>query len=233
MMREKPRIGISARNDSQQPWQSFARAVHAAGGEPVLLTPELKERFAALGLAGLILPGGGDLLPATYHAPELVPPRFPWPERDELEISLCRWAQESSLPLLGVCRGLQVMVVAAGGTLVQDIATELPQALTHEAPAGLTDSGHLISIAPGSQLVGILAATLLFVNTSHHQAPQKLGGLKVCARSMDGLIEAVERPGTPFFLGVQWHPERIWHYCPAQRRLVEELVKAARRRKLV
>lgn len=227
MMREKPRIGISARNDSQQPWQSFARAVHAAGGEPVLLTPELKERFAALGLAGLILPGGGDLLPAAYHAPERAQPRFPWPERDELEISLCQWAQESSLPLLGVCRGMQVMVVAAGGTLVQDIATELPEVLAHEAPVGMTDCGHLISIAPASKLAAILGTNALFVNSSHHQAPQNLGtGLEVCARSMDGLIEAVERPDATFFLGVQWHPERIWEDSPIQRRLIEALVNS-------
>lgn len=225
---ERPRIGISAGIPPQPAWQAFAEAVSAAGGEPFPLLPKASDSLVP---DGVILAGGGDLHPFFYGESERIIPRWPSLLRDEFELRLCRSALSQRLPLLGVCRGMQVLAVAAGGSLFQDLPSELPGALLHDSPSPGNDPGHLIEIQSGSKLASLLGQGPCFVSTSHHQAPRTLGPeLSASAFSADGVIEAVEQPVFPFLIGVQWHPERMWEWCPAQRRLIAGLVEAARRK---
>ncbi|NIM06939.1 MAG: gamma-glutamyl-gamma-aminobutyrate hydrolase family protein [Armatimonadetes bacterium] len=231
MPRQRPLIGVSAESNTQPAWESFASAVHAAGGEPLLLTPESSGSLDPSNLPGVILTGGGDIQPSFYGEAERVAPRRLSRARDEFELLLCQKALQHSLPLLAICRGMQVLVVAAGGKLLQHIPDDLPGALVHDAPSPGDALGHLVEIRANSRLAGFLGEGPCFVNTSHHQAPSRLGtGLAACAFSTDGLIEAVEKPSAPFLIGIEWHPERMWACCPIQRRLIEGLVEAAGRR---
>jgi putative glutamine amidotransferase len=225
MARRRPLIGVSAESPIHSPWQAFAEALFSIGAEPLLLTPESENPE----VSALLLSGGGDVHPSCYGEEERVPPRRLSRVRDELELSLCRKALKENIPLLGVCRGMQVLAVAAGGKLFQHIASDLPEALKHDAQGSGNDLGHLVQIEPNSRLAGVLGAQACFVNTAHHQAPSALGGgLIASASSLDGVIEAVEAPSAVFIIGVGWHPERMWDFCPAQKRLIEGLVEAAR-----
>ncbi len=218
-------------------------AVEAAGGEAVLLLPgavEPSERTLD-GLDGLLLTGGADVDPRHFGERT----RDGWdvdvdPERDALELPLARAAVQRDLPVLGICRGVQVLNVAMGGTLSQDIDREVTgqQHWSHQQqkshPAAPPDAAiHDIEVAPGSRLREILGGDRLGVNTFHHQAiAAPAPGLDVTARSTErqgaGVIEAVESPGHRFVVGVQWHPERMWKKSEANARLFAALVDAAR-----
>jgi putative glutamine amidotransferase len=219
----RPVIGISS-YAQQARWGSwdlpaillprrYCDMVAAAGGVPVLLPP-MDGVGAVLGrLDGLVLSGGGDVDPARYGAArdEACGPANP--ARDEAELALCREALASGLPLLGICRGLQVINVALGGTLHQ----HLPDLVGHDghSPEVSGYGAHKVSVAPGSQLSAVLGRTEAAVPTHHHQAIDRLGtGLVGTAWTDDGVIEAAEfqhpdegSPAGPFMLAVQWHPE--------------------------
>jgi len=229
MPSERPSIGISTESRRETGWQAFAEAVSAAAGEPMLLSSDEGAAPLSGGLQGIIFTGGGDLHPSFYEEAERVTPRRLSLRRDEFELCLCRQALSQDLPLLGVCRGLQVLVVAAAGRLYQHIPDDFPGGIGHDSLSPGKDPGHLIEIQPGSLLARLLGAGPCFVNTSHHQAARVLaGGLAACAFTSDGLIEAVEQPARRFALGVQWHPEHMWDSCPVQKRLIEGIVNAAR-----
>jgi putative glutamine amidotransferase len=194
---------------------------------PLALDPSALLRFFAQA-DGLLLTGGGDIAPERYAAPPSPRIRSVDPERDALELLLARWAVERGKPILGICRGLQVINIALGGTLIQDIASEVPGALPHDGPDTPPDAVlHDVDVAEGSLLRALTGLASVEANSSHHQAAQQLGiGLEATARSADGIVEALEAAGHPFAVAVQWHPERLWGR-PETRGLFMGLIRAA------
>jgi putative glutamine amidotransferase len=234
-MNAAPVIGLSAYHEPAQ-WavwnatavllpDSYAQQVCAAGGIPVLLPPLPGVAAAAGRLDGLILTGGGDIHPGRYGE-EAHPRTHRVSEtRDAAEMELLGAALDAALPVLGICRGMQLLNVALGGTLCQ----HLPEEAGHAAVPGSFGS-HPVRIAPGTRLASILGdgppeGDGLRVPAAHHQAVDKLGdGLVATAWAGDGVIEAVELSGDgdPFVLAVQWHPE-----ASTDQRLIGALVSAA------
>jgi putative glutamine amidotransferase len=170
-------------------------------------------------VGGIILLGGADVDPRLYGEAPHATYHEAGGDRDDYEIALARAAVRADVPLLAICRGLQVLNVALGGSLVQDIPSQVPDALDHarRAPALPRDErAHPVAIEPGSQLARILGTSLdagghCLVNSRHHQAMARVAtGLVVSAVAPDGVVEAAERPASRFCLGVQWHPENFW-----------------------
>ena len=209
----------------------YVESVRRAGGEPCVL----QINAASLeGLDGVLLTGGGDVDPAHYKAvphPKTEPPDN---VRDGFELELVRLALESNVPVLGVCRGLQVMNVAAGGTLIQDIPSEVNHPLGHRIDSPLYAIAHEVWVARDSALAAAMKEELgdgevLQVNSRHHQAVKKAApGFNVSATAPDGVIEAIERPASRFHVAVQWHPENFWR-TGEFRALFEEFVRACER----
>jgi putative glutamine amidotransferase len=188
-------------------------AVKEAGGIPVILPPLYTSEDVSTLLArldGIILTGGGDIAPQFYGAQPGDLYKGVNPIRDEAEILLTRVAIEMSLPILAICRGIQVLNVALGGTLIADIPSQRPAVRPHRSNSEHLEDvcTHTIHLTPGSMLQTIFNRQDLLVNSLHHQAVDKLGeGLHVTATAPDGIIEGVELQGYPFCIGVQWHPE--------------------------
>jgi len=214
---------------------AYIRAVQAAGGIPVLLTPHFTpEVQAALWsrLDGLVLTGGGDIDPARFGEARHPAVDEVSPARDDLEIWLTHQALVDGVPLFAICRGIQVLNVALGGTLVQDIPGELPDALVHSQKAPRHEATHAVKVmGEGTRLGRALGTLEVNVNSMHHQAIKRLGdGLREVAWAPDGIVEGVEMPGDDrFVLGVQWHPEELVGHDPAARNLFAAIVDAARR----
>ncbi|MDA2808741.1 gamma-glutamyl-gamma-aminobutyrate hydrolase family protein [Nocardiopsis suaedae] len=187
------------------PWE-YVEAVARAGGMPVLLPPVAAEGGATAGLDALVLAGGGDIAPDRYGAAPADATAGVDPGRDASEFALFEEALGRRLPVLGVCRGLQVMNVARGGTLHQHLP-DVVGGNGHRKRTAVFDP-HTVRVAPGSRTAGILGRTELEVPTYHHQGLDTLGeGLVATAWAEDGIVEAVEFTGEPRALGVQWHPE--------------------------
>jgi putative glutamine amidotransferase len=208
----------------------YAAAVRLGGGIPVVLPPiEPADVPALVGrLQGVCLSGGPDLDPVAYRArahSELGPVE---PELDAFELELARCADAAGLPILGICRGCQVLNVARGGTLHQHVPDVTDGTIAHRQSDAGHVTTHAVRVAEGSQLAGIVGAAELDVNSFHHQAADRLGdGLKATAWSPDGVVEALEDPDAAFFLGVQWHAEGLIAR-PEQVALFGALVDAAR-----
>ncbi len=184
---------------------AYSRAVERAGGIPVYLPVQGDVRALVLRVDALLVPGGDDLPPPRPYPPEihfdLVPDAQLAFDRALLDAALAR-----DLPVLGICYGLQLLALACGGALHYDIASDVPGAGSHRLPEH--DGRHAVRIAPDSQLARIAGANAASVGSRHHQAVSEAGPeLRVCARADDGVIEAIERPGRAFCVGVQWHPE--------------------------
>jgi putative glutamine amidotransferase len=196
---------------------SYLRAVEAAGGIPALihLTRDAEVLDAHYTRCdALLFAGGEDVGPANYGAaphPKLGPTN---PEQDQIEIALARRAVADGKPVLAICRGIQLLNVALGGTLYQDIPSEIPGALDHQESIERRDMSyfaHPIALEENSWLAGQLDATEATVNTLHHQALRDIApALRVIGRAPDGVIEAVEGTEGSFVLGVQCHPEELW-----------------------
>jgi putative glutamine amidotransferase len=215
--------------------QRYARAVAAAGGLPVLI-PLLEEEDTLRALYdrldGVLLPGGVDLDPATYGETPLPTCGRLDPARDRVELAFARWAIAEGKPLFGLCRGLQIVNVALGGTLYQDIAAQRREAIKHDyfPSAGFPRDhlAHPVIVTSGSRLDSLVGTAPLKVNSMHHQAVKDLApGLVSTALAPDGVVEAVESPDRPFLLGVQWHPESLTERDPRMHRLVAGFVEAA------
>ena len=237
-----PVIGISGRFENTQDLQSvpifslartYIRAVTQSGGAPFIIpphTPEDRLRAIFERIDGLLISGGGDIAPKFYRD---VDSGLLWrvdENRDETELYLARWAMSTGLPVLGICRGIQLLNVAAGGTLVQDINTMVGTDITHSHVDGSSMSriSHTVEIETDNRLAGIFGAGELAVNSAHHQAVKGLGEeLIITARAPDGIIEGIEASEHPFYLGVQWHPEALVEEHPEMRELFRALVKAS------
>ncbi|HEY7984621.1 MAG TPA: gamma-glutamyl-gamma-aminobutyrate hydrolase family protein [Ktedonobacterales bacterium] len=192
----------------------YIRALEAAGALPVLiplyadvaLLDDLRGR-----LDGLLLTGGGDVDPRHYAEASHAKTETPDAARDQIELAIVRDALRQDLPILGICRGMQLFNVARGGTLIQDIPTQVPGAVEHD-PSGNRGAFamHSIAIEPDSRLAHILGTASHTVNSYHHQAVARPGaGVRVVARASDGVAEAIELAGHDFALAVQFHPERL------------------------
>ena len=193
---------------------AYLSSVLGAGGVPLLLSPLIGAAQAARaldGADGLLLTGGEDMDPAWYGAERSPLCHEPSRERDLFELALFAAARQRGLPILCICRGIQVMNVALGGTLYQDLASERPGPVDHNPAAARTDRSHPVRLLPGSRAATALGRDRVTVNSFHHQAVKDLApGLVASGWTEDGLIEAVEAPeGEPWLLAVQWHPEEM------------------------
>ncbi len=201
--------------------QRYLDALTAAGALAFVLPPSTPaDQVPALveRVDGVLFSGGGDLDPATYGGQPHPQVYEVNPARDALELTLAREVVRQRKPFLGICRGIQVLNVALGGTLYEDLADQKPHALVHrrDPRSERTLLAHQVALAPESRLAAILGTTHLPVNSLHHQGIRRLApGLQAVAHAPDGLIEAVEVPHHPFGLAVQWHPE--WLYDTDQR----------------
>ncbi|MBM3820186.1 MAG: gamma-glutamyl-gamma-aminobutyrate hydrolase family protein [Acidimicrobiia bacterium] len=216
----------------------YEESVRRAGGAPrVLHYATDSPADVVRGVGGLLLAGGNDVLPSIYG--EAAHQTFEAAEagRDEYELELVRRARDADLPVFAICRGIQLLNVAHGGTLIQDIPSQLTGALEHRLavpPHQPFDLAHEIWIEKDSRLAKVLGERLegsdsCEVNSRHHQALKTLGeGLVTTATAPDGVIEAVEDPTRRFWLGVQWHPENFWR-TGEFRSLFEAFITAARR----
>ncbi len=240
----KPLIGIPARtikdpdgNDSYGVRFTFPRAIERAGGAPVFIPLKLTEgtlRTIFARLDGLLLAGGVDFHPSEYsekvedYCGEIDL------QRDAVELQMIRWALEDKTPVFGICRGIQAINVAAGGSLYQDISAQLEGKLRHQHREGdpynlLT---HQIDIEPDSKLARVLGESRASVNSLHHQSLKDVApGFRIVARAPDGIIEGIESVNGAFALGVQFHPEWLIDDDARMVRLFEEFVRASGKKK--
>lgn len=231
----RPMVGITI-GDGDQPGlhamrEDYVRSVEQAGAVPVVLPPVRPEDVPALleRLDGVLLSGGVDVDPVLYG-------QAPHPKlgrvnrrRDDFELALTREALRRDLPILAICRGHQVLNVATGGTLVQDIPSIVEGAMEHDAPGPRWRRSHRVEVTASSRLREILGEDALSVNSLHHQAVDRVGeGLLMSARSPDGVVEGLEMPGRRFVVAVQWHPESFWSRPDSFQPLFDAHVEACR-----
>lgn len=238
MTDERPLIGITMRHELETERFYLARqygeAVEAAGGAPlhIALIPRAPYVRSLVGrLDGVLLPGSAsDVDPNRYGREPHVRLGSVHPLRDETEAQVLEAAEGLGLPLLAICYGMQAWNVARGGTLIQDIASELPDAIKHEQGAPRERPSHRVTIQQGSLLGRLAGSESRLVNSHHHQALEVLGkGLRATAWTADGLVEAVEEAGGErWAMGVQWHPEMGWEGDELSRALFASFVQAAR-----
>ncbi len=221
--RRPPRLGGN---------RAYVDALVRAGAAPLLI-PHLTDRallHIVYGLLdGLLLPGGEDLDPTHYGESRHQRCGPADLERDEVELTITRWAMDDRKPLLAICRGAQVLNVALGGSLYQDIQALAPVAEKHDwkpdYPRDLLS--HTVAVTPHTRLAHIVGAASVPVNSLHHQAIRRVApGLTVAACAPDQIVEAVEAEGHPFAIGVQWHPEELASEDVRAQRLFDALVDA-------
>lgn len=214
--------------------EDYRQAILHVGGDPRIVDPSMTPDAALKGLDGLLLTGGDDVTPARYGEPAHEATVEAESGRDEFETALVTAARKQGLPVFAICRGIQLLNVACGGTLVQDIPTQVTGAMSHalQVPPNEPYSlAHEIWIEKDSLLSRLMRERLnddtCEVNSRHHQAVKTVAsGFKVSATAPDGIIEAIEDPSLRFCLGVQWHPENFWR-TGEFRALFEGFVEAA------
>lgn len=233
----KPLIGITLDAEepggySKFPWyalrQNYCSAVSAAGGVPVALPhePELAAEYLQV-LDGLVITGGAfDVDPALFGATTRHRTVKTKDRRTAFELAMTRGALSRNMPLLGICGGEQLLHVVLGGTLIQHIPDEVPEALAHEQPNSRAEPGHQVAIVPGTRLRAIVGSDRMNVNSGHHQAAKNAPpAVVVNAIAPDGIIEGIESPDRTFCIGVQWHPEFL--VDEGDRRLIHAFIAAA------
>jgi putative glutamine amidotransferase len=228
-----PRIGYTARERNREyflKWRTaYWYAIAMFGGDPVPIYPDDDLDALCPTLDGVILTGGGDVHPRRFgQEPAGTKMESIHEEQDEQELAVARRAAAAGKPLLGICRGIQVMNVALGGGLIQHVEGHAQVINSFDGPP----TQHAIRVEEGS----LLARTLQngasnVVNTYHHQvvaADDIAPGLRATAWAEDGMVEALEMPGHPYYIGVQWHPERMYEIGPEHRNLFRALIEAAK-----
>lgn len=239
----KPLIGITATErvvkELQWPFQMTLSynidAISRAGGLPVIIpvgldTDSLRGIYERVD--GLLLPGGGDINPTQYRAEAHEKTSGIDDRRDETEFTLVHWAVADDRPLFGICRGNQVLNVALGGSLIQDVPSLVETDIKHHhhpSEPEVPQYVHEVELEPDSRVAAILGRTHLSVNSLHHQGVGEVApGLKITARAPDGIIEGLEVPGKHFALTVQWHPEIMVQYDETMPALFSAFIDAVR-----
>ncbi len=218
---KRPIVGITSRLGAldklmQYPaMQAYCHAVRYAGGEPRILPANLHDQTPEsilAGVDGLLFSGGGDVSPAIYGGDNRLPHDDVIPERDDLELKLFACVMQRSIPFIGICRGIQLINVALGGTLYVDIPSQLGDAIPHSTPDSLPAEhpAHTVRLSSIPWLNDHSTEKEFSVNSRHHQGIQIPGkNLQILGYAQDGLIEAVQITGHPFGYAVQWHPENL------------------------
>lgn len=218
--------------------RSYIQAVERAGGTPILIPilddlSGLEVLFPRLD--GILISGGIDVDPHNYHEEPHPLLGDTNPHLDELEIDLVRWAVHDNVPIMGICRGMQVMNVAMGGTLYQDISAEVPGSLRHanwDLPRNKII--HRVSLLPGSRMEAILGVREVSVNSLHHQAVKEPGeGVVICGVAEDNIPEMLEVPSQRFMVAVQCHPEELYQEHPVWSRLFQAFISACSKQPIV
>ncbi len=232
----KPVIGLTCHLREHNAFSVFVKeyidSVFAAGGIPVCIPPIEDEgdfdTYIGM-LDGILFTGGADVSPVCYGEEPLREINYIAPYRDHSELGLFKRAYEKNVPIFGICRGNQLINVALGGTLYQDINRQMPDSYGHypeDTPSN--ELYHSVNILEGSRLKGIMGEEKLYVNSFHHQAVKVLGtNLKVAALSKDNIIEGIEAVDERYLLGVQWHPECLTKKYPEFLKLFKSFVDAA------
>jgi len=229
----KPFIGITMSLEMEKKqfvMKDYTNAVLKAGGIPMVLPYTVDDKVIAeisLKLDGLLLSGGGDIDPTLFEEEphpglgEIVP------ERDEMEIALIGHFMAQKKPILGICRGCQILNVALGGDMIQDLGAQKPDSLQHSQRAPRSHASHMIQIREGSLLHSIYGQTEMKVNSYHHQAVRHAApSLVATAYAGDGVVEGIESSQGGFVVGVQWHPECMVSKHPEQLLLFQAFVQA-------
>lgn len=213
----------------------YGKAVRRAGGIPVFLTwKKQRSAFWAAHLDGFLFTGGGDPDPKYYGQAMLPECHTPNVARDEFELALLKAAVAAGKPVLGICRGEQMLNVALGGTLIQDIPSQRPEAAAenHRDEPNRRNPNHPARLISGTKLRELLGCQELLTNSIHHQAVDvPAPGLRVCAVSPAGIVEGIEAEDGRFLLGLQWHPEALAAADPRMQRPFNALVEACRKMK--
>lgn len=232
----KPLIGISCSFDQSEGRfflpRAYVDSVIRAGGVPVILPGPGTVTTAApyfKAIKGLILAGGGDVDPSYFNEEPAPGLGEISPDRDRFEIMLIRSALRRNIPVLGICRGIQILNVACGGKVIQHIPREIRKPLKHSQSAPRWHATHKIFIEKNTLLAGIFGSDTAKVNSFHHQAVRgPAPGFRVCALSSDGVIEGIEHIHHRFVLGVQWHPECLTEKDRKSRLLFKAFIGEAR-----
>lgn len=230
----KPLIGITSSYDRKDSRfvlpEAYVDAVLGAGGYPVILpvSGNIKEvDFYIKKVKGVIFSGGIDVDPLLFGEEPQPGLGEINPERDRFEMMLIKAALEAKRAILGICRGIQILNIACGGTVLQHIPGNIEKPLKHSQSAPKWHPTHTVSVAEGTLLGKIIGTGKTLVNSFHHQAVKKVAdGFKISAVSCDGVIEAIENPGYRFVMGVQWHPECMYTHDEKTRKLFEAFVNS-------
>lgn len=214
------------------PKADYLASLDRAGAEPRVIGPAHDPVAELLSSDGLLLTGGADVDPSHYGDTDRHPTLALEPGRDAFELLLARTALAADIPVLAICRGVQLLNVAAGGSLYQDLPTHVPSDIAHRITDAADRIAHTVSVAPDSRLASLLGDghDVVAVNSRHHQAVRTVAPrFQAVAHAGDGVIEAIECPSSSFCLGVQWHPENFWRTGEFSS-LFDGLVDAARAR---
>lgn len=238
MTKKKPLIALTPyfNMDTNEPYMrpAYLKAIRAAGAIPLILPLDLKEddlEEIAETFDGFLFTGGPDIHPFYFGEETQAHCGNVCLRRDQMELALLKLVMKTQKPILGICRGIQLLNVALGGDIYQDIPSQFPQdfPLAHTQPFDYVMPSHKVTVVPGSLLSRLTGCETLHVNSMHHQACRRIApGLIASGHASGGLTEAIEKPDYPFFLGVQWHPEYLWDQDPAMKQIFEAFVKAAR-----
>jgi putative glutamine amidotransferase len=240
----RPLIGITCSREVGGAWglysrghfmdytyDEYSRAIHSCGGAPILI-PVAQNRDSLGAILdrtdGLLLSGGPDINPKFYREEPILGLGEIDEALDRMELEATKMAFDRGIPIFAVCRGIQVLNVALGGTLYQDIGSQVQESINHTQKADKSINTHSIKIERKTVLYNLFRRKEIWVNGKHHQAIKDVApSLNISAKANDGIIEAVEYPGKKFVLGVQWHPEGTWEVDPHSKRLFRAFVQAA------
>ncbi len=238
MNNKKPLIALTPyfNIDKEEPYMrpAYIKAIRAAGGIPVILPLDLTEDDLAQIVGtfdGILFTGGPDVHPFYFGEETQAHCGNVCLRRDIMELKLLELVMAEQKPVLGICRGVQLLNIGLGGDIYQDIPSQFHEdfPIAHTQPFCYDIPSHTVKVTPGSLLAGITQCDTLKVNSMHHQAVRSVApGLTASGHAPGGLVECIEKPDYPYFIGVQWHPEYLWEQDEAAARLFSSFVEAAR-----